>query len=54
MSEPLELTYALHSLPSQATNPAGRPWGGGSAAFHWGDLQVVLTPRAPLARAGAP
>ena len=42
-------------LPSQATHPAERAWGGGSTAFHWGELQVVLTPRALLdaSRAGA-
>ncbi|HWG02869.1 MAG TPA: hypothetical protein VG164_13610 [Trebonia sp.] len=27
---------------------AERSWGGGSTAFHWGELRVVLTPRALL------
>jgi hypothetical protein len=36
----------VHPIPSQAAHPAERPWGGGTTAFHWGDLRVVMTPRA--------
>lgn len=47
--------HGVHPLPSQASHPAERAWGGGAAAFHWGELQVVLTPRGLLdaSRAGA-
>lgn len=37
--------HGVHPLPSQASHPAEREWGGGSTAFAWGDLRVVLTPR---------
>jgi hypothetical protein len=40
--------HGVHPLPSQAAHPAERPWGGGSTAFRWGDLRVVLTPRGLL------
>jgi hypothetical protein len=40
--------HGVHPLPSQAAHPAERPWGGGPTAFHWGDVRVVLRPRALL------
>ena len=40
--------HGVHPLPSQADHPAEQPWGGGSTAFRWGDLRVVLTHRAAL------
>lgn len=40
--------HGVHPHPSQTVHPAERAWGGGSAAFDWGELRVVLTPRALL------
>lgn len=44
----LHRLHGVHPIPSQATHPAEREWGGGTTAFHWGGLRVVLTPRALL------
>ncbi len=40
--------HGVHPLPSPAALAGERLWGGGSTAFRWGDLRVVLTPRAML------
>ena len=40
--------HGVHPIPSQAAHPAEQPWGGGSAACYWGELGVVLTPRASV------